>query len=101
MAFFDKFHDLDIWLPFINVKRERDKKKERNGKKMGMVKLFWETRVLSDQLNLSRCEGLFVRNARNITFQELSMKDSTEKKNLFLGHGGTYDLLLPPKNKET
>lgn len=101
MAFFDKFHDLDIWLPFINIKRERDKKKERNGKKMGMVKLFWETRVLSDHFNLSRCEGLFVLNARNITFQELSMQDSTEKKNLFLGHGGTYDLLLPAKNEET
>lgn len=70
MAFFDKFHDLDIWLPFINVKRGRDKKKERNGEKMAMVRLFWETRVLSDHFNLSRFEGLFVLNARNITCKE-------------------------------
>lgn len=75
MAFFDKFHDLDIWLPFINIKRERDKKKERNGKKMGMVKLFWETRVLSDHFNLSRCEGLFVLNARNIVNAGLYRKE--------------------------
>jgi len=37
---------------------------------MGMVRLFWETRVLSDHFNLSRFEGLFVLNARNITCKE-------------------------------